>query len=307
MIRKVVSVCALLLLMLGGGAAFFLARSITRPIGNTTDTLDKGAEQAAAVEQISSSLAEMASATRHNADYAGEADGLMEETRLLVADANAAMAELIASMADISTAGRETSKIIKTIDTIAFQTNLLALNAAVEAARAGETGTGLAVVADEVRNLALRTAEAAKTTEALIKGMVEKVNGCGKLASTTQEESIWVAHSAEKVSGLVGRIASASNTRSAGIKQLNAALEETEKVVQHNAAGAEESASVAEEMPGQAERMRQTVSDLLSLVTGVADCGRDPHAVGTGKRRRRALLETGPAEAMGPGAIPSNC
>ena len=104
----------------------------------------------------------------------------------MVERANGSMTELTQSMDDISKASDETSKIIKTIDEIAFQTNLLALNAAVEAARAGEAGAGFAVVADEVRNLAMRAAEAAKNTSALIEGTVKKVKEGSDVGRTDQ-------------------------------------------------------------------------------------------------------------------------
>jgi methyl-accepting chemotaxis protein len=114
--------------------------------------------------------------TKQNAENAAQADVLMKEANSVVSQADESMKEMTVSMKEISTASEETSKIIKTIDEIAFQTNLLALNAAVEAARAGEAGAGFAVVAEEVRNLAMRSADAAKSTAELIEGTVKKVS-----------------------------------------------------------------------------------------------------------------------------------
>jgi methyl-accepting chemotaxis protein len=171
-------------------------------------------------------------------------------------------------MAEISKASEETSKIIKTIDEIAFQTNLLALNAAVEAARAGESGAGFAVVADEVRNLAMRAANAAKDTAALIEGTVKKVNDGSKLVSSTNEAFMKVAESSGKVGTLVAEIAQASKEQSNGIEQVNLAITQMDKVVQQNAANAEESASASEEMSAQAEQLKEYVEDLVLLVVG---------------------------------------
>ena len=144
-------------------------------LSEASQSLAEGAtEQAASMEEISASLEEISSVTKGNAQHATEADSLMQKAKQTFENANASMDRLTVSMEEISRASEETSKIIKTIDEIAFQTNLLALNAAVEAARAGEAGAGFAVVADEVRNLAMRAAEAAKNTAALIEGTVRK-------------------------------------------------------------------------------------------------------------------------------------
>jgi methyl-accepting chemotaxis protein len=275
-------------LIVGSLLAFTITRGITRAITRVVEGLSEGAEQvasassqvssasqslaegsseqAASVEETSSSLEEMSSMTRQNADNANQADTLMKEANQVVTTANQSMGDLIHSMEEISKASEETSKIIKTIDEIAFQTNLLALNAAVEAARAGEAGAGFAVVADEVRNLAMRAADAAKNTANLIEGTVKQVKDGGELVSRTNDNFGEVARSSAKVGELVAEIAAASSEQAQGIGQVNAAVNEVDKVTQQNAANAEESASAAEEMNAQAEQMKQFVAELVALV-----------------------------------------
>jgi methyl-accepting chemotaxis protein len=208
--------------------------------------------------------------TKHNADNASAADNLMKQSRQMVDRANGSMTELTQSMVDISKASDETSKIIKTIDEIAFQTNLLALNAAVEAARAGEAGAGFAVVANEVRNLAMRAAEAAKNTSALIEGTVKKVKEGSELVERTNTAFSEVSKSAAKVGDLVAEIAAASGEQAQGIVQVNKAVSEMERVTQQSAANAEESAAAGEELTAQAEQLKRYVGDLNVLIGGKA-------------------------------------
>ncbi len=282
-------------LAIGVITAFFIIRSITGPVNRIIVGLNEGSaqvasasgqvssssqsmaegasQQAASIEETSSSMEEMSSMTKKNAENANHADGLMKDANKIVTSANASMGQLTKSMEDISKASEETSKIIKTIDEIAFQTNLLALNAAVEAARAGEAGAGFAVVADEVRNLAMRAADAAKNTAALIEGTVKKVSDGSELVSTTNDAFSKVAESSGKVGDIVSEIAEASKEQSNGIEQVNIAITEMDKVVQQNAANAEESASASEEMSAQAEQLKDFVGELVMLVTGKKNQG----------------------------------
>jgi methyl-accepting chemotaxis protein len=297
---------ALLVIAVSGIAfAFFIARSISKPINQIADGLNDGAaqvasastqvssasqslaegasEQAAGLEETSASIEEMTSMTKQNADNASQANVLMLETREVVQEANSAMRELTQSMEEITIASEETGKIIKTIDEVAFQTNLLALNAAVEAARAGEAGAGFAVVADEVRNLAIRAAEAARNTSQLIEETVKKIKAGADIVDKTNQAFGRVAGGSKKVADLVEEIAVASQEQAKGIDQINKAVSEMDKVVQQNAATAEESASAAEEMNGQAECMKGYVEELLVVISG------QRNGKGKGARRLPAL------------------
>jgi methyl-accepting chemotaxis protein len=236
-------------------------------ISSASQQLAEGAsEQAAAIEETSASLEEIASTTRKNAENAGYADKLMKNTNEIVERANHSMQSLTSSMTEISGASEQTQKIVKTIDEIAFQTNLLALNAAVEAARAGEAGAGFAVVADEVRNLAMRAAESARSTGELIESTVKKIRVGVDLVQQTNQEFNEVTSMVTKSGELVGEIAAASHEQAQGIDHLNQAVQEMDKVVQRNAASAEETASITGEMNAQSALVKDMVGGLATLV-----------------------------------------
>jgi len=223
-------------------------------------------QQAASLEEISSSMEEMTVMTKQNAEHADNADILMKESTGVVDNANDSMKGLILAMEGISSASEETHKIVKTIDEIAFQTNLLALNAAVEAARAGDAGAGFAVVADEVRNLAIRSAEAAKNTSGLIEGTVRKISEGSELVQQTEAAFSNVKSSTSKAGALVAEIAVASDEQAQGISQVNETLIQMDSVVQQNSSSSEESASASRQLNSQAELMKSVIQNLIGLV-----------------------------------------
>ena len=165
------------------------------------------------------------------------------------------------------------------------------MNAAVEAARAGETGAGFAVVADEVRNLAMRSAVAAKNTEALIADSTAKIQQASSLFEQVNVELSNNRHIARKVTELVSEIAAASREQSQGIEQISKAVHEMDKVTQQTAATADESTSVSEEMNAQAGQMQVVIGELVKVVGGGAN-GANNHslpAVEYKKGREEAL------------------
>ena len=282
--------CIGVIILLSLLGAYFVTRSITRPLTRAITTVDLGSiqmteasdqiavssqtlaegtsEQAASLEETSASLEELSAMTSQNAGNAQEVKGLMAETGVNVSRSTESMQQLITSMQDISAASEETQKIIKTIDEIAFQTNLLSLNAAVEAARAGEAGAGFAVVADEVRNLAMRASEAAKNTSTLIENSVTRIKDGTTIVNKCNEDFGAVAQNAQKVAVLVNEIATAATEQSQGIGQISTAVAEMDKVTQSNAGTAEESSAAAEEMDALADQLQQTVVDLKEMIDG---------------------------------------
>jgi len=211
-----------------------LRASIHKIVATSTSLSDGASDQAASLEETSSSLEEIAAMTCQSAENANTGYGLIDKSRSIVTQANTAMARLAEAMKNISHSSRETQKIIKTIDEIAFQTNLLALNAAVEAARAGEAGAGFAVVADEVRNLAMRAAEAARTTAQLIENTVKNIEEGDALADSTNAIFNEVTDNILKASQFMSEIAQTANEQAKGIEQINQVVGTINNVTQHN-------------------------------------------------------------------------
>ncbi|OFV70526.1 methyl-accepting chemotaxis protein [Acetobacterium wieringae] len=242
-----------------------------RQISDGGQALSQGTtEQASAIQQLNASIEEVAGETKKNATNANEANERALEVRSNAEVGNEQMTKMVSAMIDINESSKSISKIIKVIDDIAFQTNILALNAAVEAARAGSHGKGFAVVAEEVRSLAARSAEAAKETTGLIEGSIDKVEAGTRIADETAASLVEILNEIEKVTGLVGNIARASNDQATEIAQITQGIEQVSTVVQTNSATAEESAAASEELSGQAEMLKQMVGAFKLKKKGAA-------------------------------------
>jgi methyl-accepting chemotaxis protein len=242
-----------------------LAEQVTSASGQINDGSQAIAketnEQASALQEVSSSLQEMSSMTRQNFRNAEQAKNLSHSAKDSTAKGVESMNRLSEAIEKIKISSDDTAKIVKTIDELAFQTNLLALNAAVEAARAGDAGKGFAVVAEEVRNLAMRSAEAAKNTAAMIEGAVKNASDGVVLNNDVIVNLQKINEEINKVGEVMTDIVAASEQQSLGVEQINTAIEHMNQATQRNAANSEESAGIAQELSSEAAEMHAVVAN----------------------------------------------
>ena len=231
-------------------------------VSGGAQALSQGAtEQASSVEELAATIHIISEQINENAANAHEANDRTNVAVSEMGSANDKMKELVGAMDEISASSDETQKIIKTIEDIAFQTNILALNAAVEAARAGAAGKGFAVVADEVRNLAGKSAEAAKNTTSLIENTVAAINKGNSLVTEVADKMSNAMEASNVVVDLNMKISEASKQSADSVTQVTVGIEQISSVVQTNSATAEESAAASEELSGQANMLKEMVSD----------------------------------------------
>ncbi|MGE5490598.1 MAG: methyl-accepting chemotaxis protein [Actinomycetota bacterium] len=235
---------------------------------------------AAAVEQVTVSIGEVAAHAQATREVAHKAGDLSQEGAGLSGKATAkilALADTVqASAAQVETLGErsaEISRIVGVIREIAEQTNLLALNAAIEAARAGEQGRGFAVVADEVRKLAERTGTATHEIGAMISAIQndtqQAVEGMRSGANQVQE-GVQLVQEAERAllsinaemsttTHMVSDISHASTEQQNAMTELAQNVEQVAVMTEQNVAVVVQTESLVKDLTQVVDRMRKSV------------------------------------------------
>ncbi len=235
-------------------------RSAAGEITQSADDLSRRTEQqAASLEQTAAALDQITATVRKTAEGSGEARNVVKAAKADAERSGTVVNETVAAMGGIETSSKQIVSIIGVIDEIAFQTNLLALNAGVEAARAGDAGRGFAVVATEVRALAQRSAAAAKEIKTLIEASGTQVEAGVKLVGETGKALTRIVQQVDRLSVLVSEIAGSAQEQSAGLSQVNSAVNQMDQVTQQNAAMVEEATAASHALADEAEELVRLV------------------------------------------------
>ncbi len=246
---------------------------------------DAASSVAAAVEEMSTSIALVSNHARDAESVSLQSNQLSQEGEQVVRAASSEMTSIAEafdkSSQEISSLSKRTetiSTIVNVIKEIADQTNLLALNAAIEAARAGEQGRGFAVVADEVRKLAERTGKATEEITGMIgviqssmKSAVSSIDsGTGQvrqgvnLATRAGDALAQITTSSKGLVGMVHDIANAVQEQTTASHQIAENIEQISAMV-------DESNANIGRMSGEADNLGKvsaTLKDAISLFSG---------------------------------------
>ncbi|WP_422376689.1 methyl-accepting chemotaxis protein [Roseibium sp.] len=218
----------------------------------TGDTAANVRSVAAASEELTSSIAEIARRVEDQAGISDKASSAASQTDQTVQS-------LVATTDRIS-------QIVSLINDIAAQTNLLALNATIEAARAGEAGKGFAVVASEVKSLATQTAQATEEIATQIQAMQTVSNQAADAIKDIANVIAEMSEISKDISVSVEQQSLATNEISKNVNEVSTGTDSISETIIQVSSGAQSTGRNATDVLSTAESLSSEASDLRSKV-----------------------------------------
>jgi methyl-accepting chemotaxis protein len=296
------TVAAFLAVSVGG---FLIARSITRPIANTVQSLASTAteilagtsQQASSMREQSTAVAEtvttvdevlqtasqaaeraktVADSAMHAADVGATGKQSVMNTLSMMEEVKDQTATIAETILSLSERAQTIGEIIAAVNEITERSNLLALNAAIEASRAGEHGRGFSVVASEIKSLADQSKKATAQVRQIL-GDIQKSTNTAVLVTEQGTKSVHQAIRAANESG---------ETISSLVETMDAAARAATQI----AASASQQATGMSQIHQAMSHINEASNQNLAATRQSEQAAQDLHTLGT---RLKALIVGG--------------
>jgi methyl-accepting chemotaxis protein len=220
-------------------------------------------EQAASVNETTTTMDELEASFRQSAEQAKSATGAAHQAFQLTKSGTQAVEEnlegmftleqkvsiISEQMAHLSEQANQIGNISQLVSDLANQTNMLALNSAVEAVRAGEHGKGFSVVANEIRRLADQSQQSADKIYVLVSEIQNAIHSTMKVTeegTKVVKTGVEIAQKTEQafvgVEDAVNTVALNSQQISLNLKQQLDAIQQVVHAMDNINRGAKETA-----------------------------------------------------------------
>ncbi|MCT7958691.1 methyl-accepting chemotaxis protein [Laspinema palackyanum] len=244
-------------------------------------------DQAASVNQTSTTMDELGASSRQSAEQAEAAaadarnalvltEGGSKAVERTLADMSALKAKVGEIAEQILRLSEQTSQIRNIsglVSDLATQTNMLALNAAVEAVRAGEHGKGFAVVASEIRKLADQSQKSTEKINGLVADIQSAINSTVivtdegsktvqaslKIAKETAEAFEGVTEAINNITLSTQQISLSAKQQAIAIQQVVEAMNSLNKVANQTAQGISQVKTGTDRLNSVAQNLKQIV------------------------------------------------
>ncbi len=171
-----------------------------------------------------------------------------------------ALEKILSSGMDAS-ARQSMRGIIDDMTSVAIFSNLLGINAAIEAAHVVGAGTDFSKLTEEIRSLAVRSAEAARSTETLIKTAVVQARSGVGLSAEIDHQLAAAASGADAISHLTNEISRATAEQAGYIGDINDLVSCIHQITSTNSASAAESLDAASRLNVQMQQLSDLVQN----------------------------------------------